>query len=696
MSVEFHSPLLRPVAQNQASDSDNPFLSTTRIQPLSQASPLRQVFQTTAEMKTEFAKFLKTIFYQLDEKKVFLEMEKILADPTKTDEQIYKEILDRIDSMKRSFAPLRQLWALRVVKLGMARQAKELLKGFKAEKFQDYLEVYNRRYLDVMRKVAKLPLKGNTIAAADFPPNGTLPEKLEAGSLFFSFPFKQHVNLNDEDCLNPALESLKTCKPIGSDVSDKSVDLINVLGGLHHVPKERVEPFVQSLHRVVRPGAVVLLRDHDAGDENIKAIASAVHTFVNATAKVDWSEESSEIREFKSLDFYKDIMARNGFTCISSDALILKDDPTKNAMAAFVRQPQTNEELEEAISYRNDPVRPKQGTRATWIEWGNVRFSKQYAEYIQTKPGYGFDYTGHLRQHFKHFFTYIKECRKDKISWGELIFSSDMAMNLFILLAASIQCSVGMVVSIPSRMIARLRYGKDWEGKVEMSTLDRFDAKVEKEYSTFIDHTPFYMFPNLEKIKELWKMVLGAKEGVFSKISNLPGAFARTASLIMKSAISLPVRAIFTSEANLEPDKVAVLIDDPKDEIGEIQRQWSENRASQDADKNIEVVYSLETKRKYLLLPRYRPFSEIVQLIAQNSSISLIRIGGQESISLDVLSNAPVASEDLIPSARLVYTLPKLQDEKERHYATYQVSVKNLQNFVNALKEDSKIEYIHE
>jgi hypothetical protein len=62
MSVEFHSPLLRPVAQNQASDSNNPFLSTTRIQPLSQASPLRQVFQTTAEMKTEFAKFLKTIF----------------------------------------------------------------------------------------------------------------------------------------------------------------------------------------------------------------------------------------------------------------------------------------------------------------------------------------------------------------------------------------------------------------------------------------------------------------------------------------------------------------------------------------------------------------------------------------------------------------------------------------------------------
>jgi hypothetical protein len=46
-------------------------------------------------MKAEFVKFLKTIFFQLDEKKVIQEMEKILADPGKTDEQVYKEICDR-------------------------------------------------------------------------------------------------------------------------------------------------------------------------------------------------------------------------------------------------------------------------------------------------------------------------------------------------------------------------------------------------------------------------------------------------------------------------------------------------------------------------------------------------------------------------------------------------------------------------
>jgi hypothetical protein len=167
-------------------------------------------------------------------------------------------------------------------------------------------------------------------------------------------------------------------------------------------------------------------------------------------------------------------------------------------------------------------------------------------------------------------------------------------------------------------------------------------------------------------------------------------------TLLAKSAISLPVRAIFTNEAHLEPDKVAVEIDDPNDEIEEIQREWAEKRASHDANKNIEVIFSLETKRKYLLLPRYRPFTEIMQFIAKKPSVSLVKVGGQRSITLDVLTKDPVELEADAPNARLVYTLPKLQDEQKRQYITYEMGVQNLQKFIKTLPEDKKIEYIHE
>ena len=674
----------------------NPPFSQHILKTREALSPIRQVFQTTPEMKGEFTKFLKTIFFQLDEKKVLQTTEKILADPSKTDEQVYQEIVDRIDSMKKSFAPLRQLWALRVVKLGMARQAKELMKGFENKKFQDYLEVYNRRYCDVLRKVAHLPLGGRTIALADFPYKGGIQEKLEAGSLFSKFPYKEHIPLNDPNCTEPSKQPELTARPINPvELGDKTVDLLAVLGGLHHIPEERLEPFVESLHQVLKPGAVLLLRDHDAGDEKVKAIAAAVHTFVNATAKVCWQEESREIRAFKSLQDYKQLMIDKGFDCVSPNALILKDDPTRNGTLAFVRRPTTEEELEQAISYRNDPLRSKQGTRATWIEWGNVRSSKQYAEYIQNHPAYSFDSIGHLRQHFRYFFEYIKECRAEKISWGELLFSTDMAMNLFILLATAVQCSIGTVVSIPSRLIARMRYGKNWADQVELSTLDKYDAKMEKEYSEFIDHTPFYSFGYIQKIKELWNAVLGANEGYFTKITNIPGALLRTFSLLIKSAVSAPVRAIFTSQA-IEPDKVRLEINDPKNLIKHVQEEWARERGPNDKDKEIGVIFSVETGRKYLLIPRYRPCTEILKLISKRPSISLINIGGNESISVDVLFKDTALDPSNLPSSRLVYQMPKLQDKEGGLYATYQVATKDMEEFIRSIRDKGSIEYIHE
>ena len=58
-----------------------PFTSATQLHAPTPApsSNIRRVFQTTDQMKSEFVKFLQTIFYQLDDKKVLAAMEKLLA-----------------------------------------------------------------------------------------------------------------------------------------------------------------------------------------------------------------------------------------------------------------------------------------------------------------------------------------------------------------------------------------------------------------------------------------------------------------------------------------------------------------------------------------------------------------------------------------------------------------------------------------
>src|SRR3990167_8515115 len=292
-------------------------------------SPFRTVFQSP-DLRQEFAKFLKTIFYQLDDKKVLAEMDKILADPTKSDQQVYEELVANIDKMRKRFpAFFHQLKALSVLQKGMGLQADKLMKNFRGEEFHNYLEVYFRRYFKTIQKTAKLSLDKKVFDVSDQPHNGSLKEKLEAGALLSSYPYRQHVPLNDADCIHPDSQPEKTHKPIGNEVPDGEIDLIACLGGLHHIPKERTGPFVDSMHRKLKPGGVLLLRDHDVTTPELRAIASVVHSFVNATSGVAWDIEKQEIREFHSAEYWTQFMQAHQFTRISPDNLILQDDPTQ-------------------------------------------------------------------------------------------------------------------------------------------------------------------------------------------------------------------------------------------------------------------------------------------------------------------------------------------------------------------------------
>src|SRR3990167_8401863 len=97
---------------------------------------------------------------------------------------------------------------------------------------------------------------------------------------------------------------------------------------------------------------------------------------------------------------------------------------------------------------------------------------------------------GHLRQHWSYFTRYIQESRKD-LSLKSIICSDNFAMNLFILLATTVQCLVGYLSSLPSILVARLTHGVNWRNATDLTALEKYEAQVEKEYSEYIDHTPF-------------------------------------------------------------------------------------------------------------------------------------------------------------------------------------------------------------
>ncbi len=571
----------------------------------------------------------------------------------------------------------------------MGVQAARLLKDMRSEEFHNYAEIYFKRYLRTIQKTAQLPLDGQIFAISDQLSRGTMKENLEAGSLFGSYPYRMHVPLNDTDCQHPEEQVDKTYKPLEGEIPEGSLDLVSALGGFHHTPMARMGPFIDSLRTKLRPGGVILLRDHNVMSEALRDMVSVVHSFVNAGNKTPWVVEAGEIREFRNLAQWTEFMQAHGFVRISNEELILQDDPTQNAMLAFARKPDNLEELQTAARFRKDSVRSPDSTRATWIEWGNVRYSKQFAHFLQSKHAYAFDYLGHLSQHWKYFTTYIKESRRD-MSLREIVLFDNFSMNIFILSATAFQCIAGYLGSLPNAILARMTKGVNWQDAIDLTALEREQAKIEEEYSNFIDHTPFYMFPYVSKISNLWSTIWNSNETVWTKGISYQDALLSTIGFIFKAVVCAPVRMMYTQNGqSIEPDKIGILIHDPNNQFITGKKQIN------DANHHMQVVYETDDHYKLVLVPRYRIFTDLCKELASNqaSAVQLVEIGSQTKITVDVM----YSKDDpmIVPEgATLLYEMDKLQDEEQRRYATYEVNVNDLTRFIQTVSVN-KIEYIH-
>jgi SAM-dependent methyltransferase len=662
------------------------------------ASSFRHVFQTTKEMKTEFAQFLNTIFMQLDEKKVFELMDGILRDETKTDETIYQELLEKIHTAKKPLAALSMLKALHVVRKGMGLQAKEHLKSFYPPALSNYLEIFNRRYLRSIEGESGLSFQKTAAVCDD--KTISLKDRLEAGGLYY--PYEKLHSLNDSDCKDPSLDIAKTYKPLGEEIPNESVDLISCLGGLHHIPEERLEPFVASMARVLKPGAVCLLRDHDAADEKIKAIAAVVHSFVNAVDGVSLEKESLEVRNFQPESYWTQLMERQGFTRIDTKSLILQDDPTRNAMMAFIKTPKNAEELSKAAHYQKEFHKSPTGSYATWIEWGNVRFSKSYAEFIQKHHSYAFDHIGHAVQHWIHFYQMMKASyKKEDAPISHTIFSDSMMMNLFILLGTTLQLEVSALMALPSQIFARIRDGKKWREDEHLSTYERFEAAFQKDYSSFIDYEPFFKYPYFRAIGNLWKEISCSKDSFFTKLGDGISAMGFTACYGAQAIASSFVNRIYYADPGSSSEEtIHVLMEDPLDELDKVKETWDKEKLNTlYGDKQpfksceIKVLYSAEGK-KLVSLPFYKPFTEIIKLFSKTEKLQLLKVGGEETITLDLLLNNK-QKVPKIEGSNLLYQIKKLQDQEKKRYATYEVDVKRLLDFCKVHGVKRHLEYIH-
>lgn len=119
-------------------------------------------------------------------------------------------------------------------------------------------------------------------------------------------------------------------------VPDDCLDLVTCTIGLHHAPEHRLEPFVESLLRVLRPGGRLVVREHDVADAEQEAVVTLAHEVFNAGTYVAPERNEAEIRNFRSLATWTTFYDGMGLRRVEEPAL-QSGDPTDNALICLVR-----------------------------------------------------------------------------------------------------------------------------------------------------------------------------------------------------------------------------------------------------------------------------------------------------------------------------------------------------------------------
>jgi SAM-dependent methyltransferase len=284
---------------------------------LQQSSNFKAVYGNP-QLKAAFYQFLQNVYHLYPEQR-FHQLIAEVSAAGDNDRDIYRLAQTRLGEIKPVLGDVRYaLPALAQQKREMAREMLGLLGP--ARKIDGYMEIGTTgRYISQFR--SELELKGDLVLlhtdAAGYSP----VDLAERGRLF---KLGRFVALNDYAPV-PAAQ-----------VADGSLDLISNFIGFHHSPPDHLDGFVRSLHRALRPGGRMIVRDHDVSSGDMNRMVALAHDVFNMGLGADWSLNQAEIRNFTSIAQLTAYLEQRGFKSTGKQTY-QPGDPTHNALMEFVR-----------------------------------------------------------------------------------------------------------------------------------------------------------------------------------------------------------------------------------------------------------------------------------------------------------------------------------------------------------------------
>ncbi|MBI3549608.1 MAG: class I SAM-dependent methyltransferase [Elusimicrobia bacterium] len=272
-----------------------------------------------SDLRERFYPFLSNVFHLYPEKK-FHALILELTQELKSDEKIYQALLERIPGIKPAGSEITYaLPALKAQKDEMARETIEFIG--KSATIGGYLEIGTTgRYVSELRK--RVRIKGPVYLVNDAAATYGVSEIMERGRIPKIGTFIQMGNYDPF---------------AGSKIQEGSLDLVTNFIGLHHAPTDRLEGFVSSIRKVLKPGGRLIMRDHDVDSKDQDTLVALAHDVFNAGLFLPWKTNREQVRLFRSIGDWSRLLAASGFKRAERGPLSQKGDPTKNLLVEFVK-----------------------------------------------------------------------------------------------------------------------------------------------------------------------------------------------------------------------------------------------------------------------------------------------------------------------------------------------------------------------
>lgn len=270
------------------------------------------------QLRREFLPFLSNVFH-LYPAREFHDALTRLSKPGVTDQEVYEALQVELGDIKPFLGAFRYAMpALKKQKAIMADQTVMLL-DYDA-RYEGHLEIGSTgRYISVLEH--RLDIAGD-IFLLHTQEGGYGPEDIvERGQLS---KIGTHIDMGNYS------------SEFANVIPKNSLDLVTVYIGFHHCPLSKREEFISSVIDVIRPGGRLILRDHDAHNEDMWRIAALAHDTFNAGINENWQYNDNELRNFYSLRFIIDYLEDLGLKH-NGQLYFQRGDPTRNGLTAFTK-----------------------------------------------------------------------------------------------------------------------------------------------------------------------------------------------------------------------------------------------------------------------------------------------------------------------------------------------------------------------